>query len=167
MSTTTATLDALDFSSSQTIPRTLRRLLATDAEATGLILRLALGVMILPHGAQKLLGWFGGYGFTGTMTFFTETMGIPAVFALLAILVEFFGGLALILGVMGRFAALGVGAVMVVAAATSHLQNGFFMNWAGTQPGEGVEFFLLAIGIAVAVVIRGSGGLSVDRLLSR
>jgi putative oxidoreductase len=94
-------------------------------------------------------------------------MGIPAVFALLAILVEFFGGLALILGVLGRFAALGVGVVMVVAATTSHLQNGFFMNWAGTQPGEGVEFFVLAIGIAVAIAIRGSGGLSIDRLLAR
>ena len=141
------------------------RSLATDADPVMLALRLALGAMILPHGAQKLLGWFGGYGFSGTMNFFTETMHIPALFALLAILAEFFGGLALIAGLGGRFAALTVGTVMVVAALTSHLRNGFFMNWFGNQAGEGFEFHLLAVAIALAIVVRGSGAWSVDRLL--
>lgn len=130
----------------------------------GLILRLALGVMMFPHGAQKLLGWFGGYGFSGTMNAFTENMGIPWIFALIAILTEFFGALALITGFATRVAALGVGFTMVVAAGF-HWGNGFFMNWSGNQAGEGVEFHLLAIGIAAALVVRGAGSLGLDALI--
>jgi putative oxidoreductase len=123
--------------------------------------------MMIPHGAQKLLGWFGGYGFAGTMQFFTETMGIPWLFGFLAIMAEFFGGLALLAGALTRLAALGVGIVMLVAAWTSHLQNGLFMNWYGNQAGEGVEFHLLAIAIALALVLRGGGYASLDaRLLA-
>ncbi len=129
-------------------------------------LRLGLGVMIIPHGAQKLLGWFGGYGFEGTMAYFTDTLGIPWLFALCAVLAEFFGGLALIAGFFTRFAALGVGFTLVVAAS-HHLSNGFFMNWAGSQTGEGIEFFLLTTAMAVALVVRGAGSFGIDQWISK
>lgn len=145
----------------------LRRVIATPHDPAVTAARLALGIMIVPHGMQKLFGSFGGYGFEGTMNFFTGTMGIPWIFGFLAIVAEFFGGLALIGGFLGRVAAFGVASVMLVAALTTHLQNGFFMNWFGNQKGEGVEFFLLALGLAAVVMIRGSGAVSVDRALTR
>nr|WP_295899928.1 DoxX family protein [uncultured Bdellovibrio sp.] len=141
--------------------------LATDKSYTEFFLRVALGVMILPHGLQKTFGAFGGYGYTGTMQFFTETMGIPAPLAFLAIAAEFAGGLALILGLGTRWAAILVGTVMAVAALTSHVQNGFFMNWFGNQKGEGWEFHLLAIAIALALVVRGGGAYSTDLAVSK
>lgn len=141
-------------------------LVATGDSLAPLFLRLSLGLMILPHGLQKTLGWFGGYGFKGTMGWLTGTVGAPWIFALLAILAESVGGLMLITGVGTRVAALGIGAVMVVAA-TTHWSNGFFMNWFGNQKGEGVEFHLLAIGIAVALLILGGGKFSVDSLFRR
>ncbi|WP_445292003.1 DoxX family protein [Bdellovibrio sp. BCCA] len=141
--------------------------LATDKSLTEFFLRVALGAMILPHGLQKTFGAFGGYGYTGTMQFFTDTMGIPAPFAFMAIAAEFAGGFALILGIGTRWAALLVGAVMAVAALTSHVQNGFFMNWFGNQKGEGWEFHLLAIAIAVALVVRGGGAYSTDLVVSK
>lgn len=137
----------------------------TDRDKTAMVLRIVLGIVIFPHGAQKLLGWFGGYGFTGTMTYFTETMSIPALFAFLAIMVEFFGSLALITGFATRLAAIGIGVVMIVATLTTHLQHGFFMNWYGNQGGEGFEFHLLALAMALALVIKGGGKLSLDRLV--
>lgn len=141
--------------------------LATDKSYTEFFLRVALGAMILPHGLQKTFGAFGGYGYTGTMQFFTETMGIPAPLAFLAIAAEFAGGLALILGLGTRWAAILVGTVMAVAALTSHVQNGFFMNWFGNQKGEGWEFHLLAIAIALALVVRGGGAYSTDLAVSK
>ena len=149
------------------VPPRLTALLRTGQEYAPLVLRLGLGLMILPHGTQKLLGWFGGYGFTGTLQFFTETMGIPWLFGFLAIMAEFFGGLALLIGALTRLAALGVGIVMLVAAWTSHLQNGFFMNWYGNQAGEGVEFHLLALAMALALIICGGGYASLDTYLRR
>src|ERR1700733_2430428 len=110
-----------------------RKLMATDNDAAITILRLVLGVVFFAHGAQKLLGWFGGYGFTGTMGFFTGPMHIPAPFAVLAIAAEFFGGLGLILGLLTRVAAFGIAVNMLVAIVTVHSSVGFFMNWAGTQ----------------------------------
>lgn len=144
----------------------LRKLLATDNNAGTTILRLVLGSIFFAHGAQKLLGWFRGYGFTGTMGFFTNVMHIPAVFAFLAIGAEFFGGLGLILGFLTRVAALGVFSNMVVAIAMVHHQFGFFMNWTGTQKGEGYEYHLLVIALTVFFMICGAGAASVDRLLS-
>jgi putative oxidoreductase len=145
-------------------------LLATQNEPAfnllTLILRLMLGLVILPHGLQKLFGWFGGSGFTGTMAFFTRTMHIPAPLALLAITTEVLGPLALFIGLLTRPAALGIGIVMVVAALTTHLRNGFFMNWLGKQDGEGFEFHLLAAAIAVVLIITGSGAWSLDYLLT-
>jgi putative oxidoreductase len=143
-----------------------RKLIATDHDVATTILRLVLGVIFFAHGAQKMLGWFGGYGFTGTMDFFTGILHIPAVFAFLAIAAEFFGGLGLIFGLFTRVAAFGIFCNMLVAVAMVHRQFGFFMNWAGTQKGEGFEFHLLALGITVFLIIRGAGAASVDRLLS-
>jgi len=145
----------------------MRKLFATHDSWSLLILRVTLGVVIFPHGAQKLLGWFGGYGFSGTMDMFTNKMGIPAALAFLVIMTEFFGSLGLIVGFLTRVAAFGVFCIMVVAIAMVHWQNGFFMNWSGKQAGEGVEYHLLAIGIALVLMIYGAGKGSVDQGVAR
>ena len=144
----------------------IRKLVATDNDAGTALLRLVLGVIFFAHGAQKMLGWFGGYGFTGTMGFFTNVMHIPALFAFLAIAAEFFGGLGLILGFLTRIAALGIFTNMAVAIALVHHQFGFFMNWTGAQKGEGYEYHLLVLALTVFLMIRGAGAASIDRLLS-
>lgn len=142
------------------------KLVSTTNDSTTTILRLVLGLVFFAHGAQKMLGWFGGPGFGGTMDLFTHQMGIPALFAFLAIAAEFFGSLGLLIGFLGRIAAFGILCNMVVATLTVHVHVGFFMNWAGTQKGEGFEYHLLAIALALAIVIKGSGALSVDRFLT-
>jgi putative oxidoreductase len=142
------------------------KLIRTSDDPIALVLRLTLGLVMFPHGAQKALGWFGGYGFSGTMQFFTQQAHIPALFAFLAITAEFAGSLGLLSGFLTRIAAFGILCNMVVAALTMHLGNGFFMNWFGTQKGEGVEYQLLAIGLALAIIIRGGGKASVDHVLS-
>ena len=144
-----------------------RKLLTTSNDLTLTLLRLVLGVTFFMHGAQKMLGWFGGYGFHATMGFFTQQMGIPAPLAFLAICAEFFGGLGLIVGLLSRIAALGIIVNMLVAIATVHHVNGFFMNWTGQQKGEGYEYHLLAIALAIVVLVKGAGALSLDRLLTR
>src|SRR5579862_4180574 len=144
----------------------LRKLTATDGSIATTILRLVLGVTFFAHGAQKMLGWFGGFGFAGTMGFFTGTMHIPAPLAFLAIAAEFFGGLGLILGFLTRIAAFGIAVNMLVAIATVHGAFGFFMNWSGTQKGEGFEYHLLVLAITTFLMIRGAGGLSVDRAIT-
>jgi putative oxidoreductase len=121
--------------------------------------------MILAHGAQKLLGLFGGYGYSGTMQFFTGSLHIPWIFALAAILIEFFGGIALILGAFTRIAAFLVSLELAVAASMLHVGNGFFMNWSGQQKGEGIEFFILVVGIGIALILGGGGACAVDNLL--
>lgn len=143
----------------------LNRILATDNSAAGLVARLALGVVIFPHGAQKALGWFGGGGFEASMQGFAS-LGIPAVFGLLAIVAEFAGSIGLLLGCLTRVAAFGIGCNMVVAALTVSWPHGFFMNWYGTQKGEGYEFHIIAAGLALVLVIRGGGMASVDRWLA-
>ena len=146
--------------------KALHFLFKTDNSLSTLILRVMLGTIFFPHGAQKALGWFGGYGFEGTMGFFTGTMHIPTVFALLAITAEFAGSIGLILGCCTRIAAFGIASVMIVAAQV-HAPNGFFMNWMGNQKGEGIEYSLLALTIAVALILLGGGPLSVDRAISK
>jgi len=143
-----------------------KRILNTSNDLAVAVVRLVLGCVFFAHGAQKMLGWFGGYGFSGTMGFFTHQMGIPAPFAFLAICAEFFGGLGLIVGFLGRIAAFGILFEMIVAIAIVHRHNGFFMNWGGDQKGEGFEYHLLAVAIALAIAIKGSGALSVDRFLT-
>ena len=146
--------------------KTLACLFRTDDTVSTLVLRLMLGIVFFPHGAQKMLGWFGGNGYAATMGFFTGPMHIPAFLAFLAILAEFAGSLALILGLFTRVAALGIGVNMAVAIATVHYANGFFMNWSGTQKGEGFEYHLLALAIAVALMLRGGGKWSLDALIA-
>jgi putative oxidoreductase len=145
----------------------LRKLTQTDGSTATTIIRVVLGLIFFAHGAQKMLGWFGGYGFSGTMGFFTGAMHIPAVFAFLAITAEFFGGLGLIFGILTRVAALGIAVNMLVAVAMVHSQFGFFMNWSGTQKGEGFEYHLLALAMSAFLIIKGAGALSVDRMLAR
>jgi putative oxidoreductase len=142
------------------------KLFRTDNDVATAIARLVLGVIFFAHGSQKMLGWFGGYGFSGTMGFFTGALHVPAIFAFLAIVAEFFGGLGLIFGFLTRIAAFGVLSNMVVAIAMVHSQFGFFMNWAGTQKGEGYEYHLLVLAVTVLLIIRGAGAASLDRLLS-
>jgi putative oxidoreductase len=145
----------------------VRRLFQTSNDTLLTVLRVTLGVIFFAHGAQKMLGWFGGFGYSGTMQAFTTAMHIPAPLAFLAIAAEFFGGLGLILGLVGRIAAFGIAANMAVAVAMVHSRFGLFMNWYGNQKGEGIEYHLLAIAIAVFVIIRGSGAFSIDRLIAR
>lgn len=147
--------------------RLSRRLLATDADWAATTARVALGLVMLPHGAQKLLGWFGGYGWSGTMGFLTGTVGLPAAVAALVILIESLGALALVAGIAGRVMAAGIAAIMLGAVATVHLSHGFFMNWSGTQGGEGCEYHVLALALAAVVMLRGSGAASLDRTLVR
>src|SRR5437667_8232918 len=142
-----------------------RKLIATDDNPATLILRLVLGVVFFAHGAQKLLGWFGGPGFSGSMGMFTGYLHIPVPLAFLAIAAEFFGGLGLILGFLTRIAAFGIAMNMVVAIAMVHSSFGFFMNWTGTQKGEGFEYHLLALAITAFLMIRGAAGFSVDRTI--
>ena len=142
-----------------------KRLLQTSGDPTALLLRLTLGAVMLPHGAQKLLGWFGGAGFGGTVDYFGAVLGIPAPLAILVILFESVGAVALLAGFLSRVMALGIAAIMAVAVLKVHLAVGFFMNWLGNQPGEGFEFHLLALAIAFFVIVKGSGPASVDRRL--
>jgi len=144
----------------------MKRLLSTSDDVTLTILRVVLGVVFFAHGAQKMLGWFGGHGFSGTMGFF-EHMGFPAPMAFLIICIEFFGGLGLIVGLLTRIPALGIGVEMIGAVLMIHIHNGFFMNWMGDQKGEGYEYHLLAIAMALVLLIRGAGAFSADRALSK
>ena len=143
----------------------LERFLNTDLSKTLYVQRVLLGAVMLPHGAQKLLGWFGGYGFSGTMNYFTDTMHIPSALAFLVIVSETFGSLALVLGLGTRLAAFGAAATMIGAVLTTHLKVGFFMNWFGHQSGEGLEFHLLALALALPLMVRGGGAFSLDRIL--
>jgi putative oxidoreductase len=132
-----------------------------------LFARLALGAVMLPHGLQKVAGMFGGHGFEATLNHFTVNMGMPVVVAILVILAESAGAIGLITGFCTRLCALGVGMVMTGAVVMVHWQHGFFMNWFGKQAGEGFEYHILAIGLAVALMIRGGGAASIDRGIAK
>ena len=147
--------------------KSLHSLFKTDNSTAPLIARLALGLVIFPHGAQKALGWFGGYGFDGTMGFFTGTLGIPALFAFLVIAAEFAGSIGLVFGFLSRVSAFGIAAVMAGAITMAHKGNGFFMNWTGQQSGEGFEYHLLVLGLALIVLIHGAGKASLDSLVAK
>jgi len=142
------------------------KLVRTDGRLSAFVARLALAFVMFPHGAQKALGWFGGHGFSATMDNFTSKMGIPWVFAFLAVIAEFLGPIGLVFGFLTRIAAFGILCVMIVAVVMVHRQNGFFMNWMGNQPGEGFEYHLLAMGLALALMIEGGGWGSADRALT-
>jgi len=145
----------------------MKALFGTDEAWSRLILRVTLGIVMLPHGAQKLLGWFGGFGFAGTMGFFTQQMHIPAAVAFLVIIGESFGSLGLIVGFLTRFSAFGMLCIMLGAIYMVPLPNGFFMNWSGKQAGEGFEYHLLVIGMSLALLIAGGGKWSVDGAIAK
>jgi putative oxidoreductase len=140
-------------------------LFSTDGAIVPLVLRLTLAIVMFPHGAQKVFGWFGGHGLRGTLRSF-GSQGIPLPLALLAIAAEFLGSLGVAVGLLTRVAAFGIACVMVVAVLTVHGKIGFFMNWSGDQKGEGFEFHLLVIGIALALIIGGAGRWSLDALIA-
>jgi len=143
-----------------------RKLFDTDDNGATVILRLVLGVVFFAHGAQKMLGWFGGFGFSGTMGYFTGAMHFPAALAFLAIAAEFFGGLGLVLGLLTRIAAFGITINMAVAIGMVHRGFGLFMNWSGAQKGEGIEYHLLVLAMSAFLMIRGAGAFSADRAIA-
>jgi putative oxidoreductase len=143
----------------------MKKIIATGNDYLPLILRIALGIVMFPHGAQKVFGWFGGYGFSGTMDAMSHQY--PAFLVFLAIAAEFLGALGLIFGFLTRIAAFGILCNMLVAIFDVHGKNGFFMNWMGKQPGEGYEYHLLVIAMCIALIIYGGGRASVDRALTK
>ena len=145
----------------------MQTLFKTDESWAGLILRVVLGGVIFAHGAQKLLGWYGGFGFEGTMGFFTQKMGLPWLVAFLVIIGESIGSLALIAGLLTRFTAASFIVIMLGAIMTVHLPQGFFMNWFGQQTGDGCEFHLLVIGMSLALLVVGGGKWSLDSVIAR
>jgi putative oxidoreductase len=143
----------------------LTKIIRTNDDHMLALLRMVLGVVFFAHGAQKVLGWFGGHGFDQTLGFFMHGLGIPAVFAVVAIMAEFVGGIGLIVGLLSRVAAFAIAVDMIVAVLLVHGRYGFFMNWAGNQAGEGFEYHILVISMALLVVVRGAGAWSLDRML--
>ncbi|NIQ01242.1 MAG: DoxX family membrane protein [Nitrospinaceae bacterium] len=145
----------------------LKTFFHTEDSTTHLIIRLVLGGVIFLHGSQKLFGWFGGHGFGGTMGFFTEQMGMPAVIAFLVIIGESLGALGLIVGFLTRLSAAGIACIMLGAIAMVHWNNGVFMNWQGQQAGEGFEYHLLALGLAAPLILYGGGKFAMDQIIEK
>ncbi|SVD70170.1 uncharacterized protein METZ01_LOCUS423024 [marine metagenome] len=145
----------------------LKLFFQTDDSFHYLVPRIVVGCVMFPHGAQKLLGWFGGFGFTNTMSFFTQTIGLPWVVAFLIIIGESLGSIALIMGFLTRLCSLGLVCIMTGAITTFHWSHGFFANWSGKQDGEGFEYHLLVLGICTPLIIFGGGKYSVDKLIYR
>lgn len=145
----------------------MQLIFGTQNDWVGFILRVALGGIMFPHGAQKLFGWFGGYGITATMEFFTRSMKLPWALSMMVILIESVGSIALVVGVGSRVWALGLFAIMMGAIFTTNIKYGFFMNWFGNQSGEGYEYHLLVMIICVAIILTGSGKYSIDGLIHK
>ncbi|MEE8142131.1 MAG: DoxX family protein [Planctomycetota bacterium] len=144
-----------------------RNLFSTEGRYSLLMIRLGLAAVIFPHGAQKVLGWWGGNGLEAQLNQFTG-MGIPAFLAYLAIAAEFLGPIGLVTGCLTRVAAFGIGVVMVVATVMVHWQHGFFMNWwsSAEMKGQGYEYHILAFSMALALIFGGGGKWSLDRLFT-
>ena len=145
----------------------MKKIFQTNESNASTIIRIVLGLVLFPHGAQKMLGWFGGYGFNGTMGFLTGAAGLPWIMAFLVIAIEFFGAIALIFGFATRIVAVGIISLFAGIIFTSHSQNGFFMNWAGNLKGEGYEYHLLIIGMSIALLVSGAGKWSIDYALQK
>ena len=137
----------------------------TNNDWTGFVTRLSIGLILFPHGAQQMLGLFGGYGFSGTMSFLTDTMHLPWLIAFLVITIEFFGSISLVTGFASRLWSIAMAVIFIGTIFTAHIGNGFFMNWYGTQKGEGFEYALLIVGLSIATVINGSGKYSIDNVI--
>ena len=145
----------------------LNTIITTDSVIGFSIARLTLGLVLFPHGAQKLLGLFGGYGYSSTMDFFTTQMGLPGIIAFSIIMIESIGSISLVLGFFSRVWALSLIGMFIGIIITTQLEHGFFMNWFGNQAGEGYEYSLLIIGLSLTVLVHGSGKLSIDKLISK
>lgn len=145
----------------------MKKIFATNENSSATIIRIVLGLILFPHGAQKLLGWFGGYGFDGTMGFLTGSVGLPWIIGFLVIIIEFFGALALIFGFATRIVSIGLIALFAGIVFTGHLDHGFFMNWSGQQKGEGYEYHLLVIGMALSLLVSGAGKWSADYAIQK
>ena len=143
----------------------LLQILATDSSWVPTLARIILGIIFFAHGSQKVLGWFGGQGLKQTLRTLTEHAGLPSIVALAAVGAEFLGGVALMLGFLGRLSALGIAVNMLAAIFMVHGQYGLFMNWFGDRKGHGIEYHLLAIALAIVIIAKGSGAFSLDRLL--
>ena len=139
----------------------------TNNDWTGVIIRLTTGLILFPHGAQKMLGLFGGPGFSGEMDFLTGTVHLSWLIAIGVIVIEFIGPLSFIVGFASRVWAVLTIILMLGIIVSSHLDNGFFMNWFGNQKGEGYEYHLLVIGLCLATLYNGSGKLSIDTSLQK
>ncbi len=139
----------------------------TNNDWAGFVTRLTVGLVLFPHGAQKMLGMFGGDGFSGTLNFFTTQMGLPWIIALSIIIIEYFGSIALIVGFASRLWSLAIIFLFIGIIIATQFENGFFMNWFGTQKGEGFEYSLLLIGASIAVLVNGSGKYAIDNLLTK
>lgn len=144
----------------------MRTIMKTTDSVALLFIRVALGAVMFPHGAQKVLGWFGGAGFSGTIEMFRTNAGFPAALVILLMAIELLGSMGLIAGFFTRVSALGIGGAMAICALMNHVQNGFFMNWMGDKQGEGFEFHILVVGISLALLIKGGGMFSLDRMLA-
>lgn len=138
----------------------------TSGSVSPLILRSVLGIVVLAHGAQKLFGWFGGFGFEGTMSYFMDAVGLPWSVGVFVILLETFGSIALVIGLGTRLIATAFTALALGILLTVHVQNGFFMNWYNNQSGEGFEYFVLWLAISITLIISGAGIASVDRKIA-
>jgi putative oxidoreductase len=143
----------------------IESLMDTHAGWVLAIARIVLGIIFFGHGAKKMLGWYGGPGLSGSMRTFTEHLHLPSILAFLVIAGEFFSGVGLIVGLFSRIAALVIALTMVGAIATVHFRFGLFLNWFGSQEGQGIEYHLLAIALALVVVVKGGGAVSLDRIV--
>lgn len=138
----------------------------SDSDIASLVIRITLALVIFPHGLQKLIGAFGGFGFNGSMEYFTNNVGLPWVLGFLVIMIESLGMILLAFGLFTRMIALLL-AITMIGAASTLIENGFFMNWFNNQPGEGIEFFILAIALSINGVVKGAGKFSLDGLISK
>jgi putative oxidoreductase len=143
------------------------KIFKTNNDWTGLVTRLSIGLILFPHGAQQMLGLFGGYGFNGTMGFLTDSLHLPWLIAFMVITIEFFGSISLVTGFASRLWSIAIVAIFIGTIFTAHIGNGFFMNWYGTQKGEGFEYALLVVGLSIATLINGSGRYSIDNIISK
>lgn len=144
-----------------------QKIFGTTNNCIGFVARFTMGLILFPHGAQKMLGWFGGYGFSGTMQFFTNKLHLPWIIAFSVIMIEFFGSIFLMVGFASRIWSSLIIILMLGIIFTVHIENGFFMNWFNNQKGEGYEYHLLIIGLSLTVCINGSGKYSVDNKLQK
>lgn len=162
----TLALSRTNFARDVDLRGALLRAIATTDSIGPFFARVALGGVMLPHALQKAFGWLGGHGFDGTVGFMTSKLGLPLPLTVAAIASELVGAVLLISGTFARLGALLIATIMTVAVFAVHVPHGFVMNWYGTQAGEGFEYHLLALGLALVTFVCGGGKWSVDARLA-